>query len=194
MNIIGKGVKPVVFENNMKLPFYGTNVEDSYIDVDRIHAKVTKDGAAVAYGKCTILLLFSYMNNRREKFFIAQSKNIMFSEKVNCTMPSDSNYESLDAQAAFEPQIICKRAPGSGYIWNIEIKGELSIVIRGSSQFESNVNENEFFSDKTTVMPLNSLNMSPDEILNMDSDSLNNLIKSKEDTKEDNNFPEHEGS
>lgn len=196
MNILGKGVKPVVFENNMKLPFYGTNVEDSYIDVDRIHAKVTKDGVAVAYGECTILLLFSYMNNKKEKFFIAQSKNIMFSEKVDCTLPSDKNLETLDAQATFEPQIICERTPGSGYIWSIEIKGELTVVIRGSGQYQPPVKENEIPSDKTTVMPLNSLNLSASEILEMDTDSLSDLIKSKneEQTKEENNSSEQDKS
>lgn len=176
MNFLGKGVKPVVFENNVKLPFYGTNIEDSYIDVDRIHAKVTADGAVAAYGECTLLLLFSYMNTRREKFFIAQSKNIIFSEKVDCSLPSNQNYDLLAAQAAFEPSVACKRSPGSGYVWNIEVKGEISVMVSGSP-----LSEIKSFHGETTVMPLNSLNLSPEEVLKMDAGSLSGLLKNKKD-------------
>lgn len=187
MDILGRGVKPVVFENNMKLPFYGTNIEDSCIDVDRIHAKVTNDGDVVAYGECTILLLFSYINSRREKFFIAQSKNIMFSEKVDCPLPTHDNFDLLSAQAAFEPTVSCKRSPGSGYVWNIEIKGEITAAVNGGAQNLSPLETGKKFSGETTVMPLNSLNISPSEILNMDTDSLNDLIKNNGVQKPNNN-------
>jgi hypothetical protein len=178
MNILGKGSKPVVYKNNIRLQFYGTTVDDCQIAVDHIYTKVMPDGVAVVYGHCTAFLLYSYLDNSGMAVHTADSKSVKFCESIICNIPESTNIELLYPQATFEPHISYNRAVSNAYTWDIEIEGEFDVVIYGdkdvvqSTPFKKSSN----FTENATVMRLNKLGLPADQLLDMDTDSINRLM------------------
>jgi hypothetical protein len=190
---IGKGSKPVVYNSNIRMQYYGTNLEDSCVELDNIYPKVVSKGNVVVFGQITVYLLFSYIDAKKEKKFIAESKKLLFSELVTCHISESANLEFAEAKVSFNPIISCRQTSGSGYTWEYQVEGEFDVNIIGN-ELPSNTNSEENFIDSTestTVMQLGHLGLPANEILEMDSDSLTTLIRSSSDSHHDqpNTFP-----
>lgn len=186
MNVLGKGSKPVTYKSNIRLQFYGTEVDDCCGNVDHIYVKLTEDGTAAVYGDYTYFLLFNYKDKSGQIFRSTDSKSINFSEFINCPLEIKVDAGPLQPKASFQPHINFRRSPANAYTWEIEIEGELEVTVCGEKNGSEDFSfKNEYNSaNNTTVMPLNNLGIPINQLLEMDTASINKLVFSNKDTEQ----------
>jgi hypothetical protein len=171
LDTVSKGSKPVVYKSNMRLKFFSAAIEDSRITIPHIFTKITDDGVVV-FGEYTIFLLFSYLDNQRHKAYITESQSVKFNETVSCHLPAAVDGSSFETQTMFDPQISCVRAASNA--WSIEVKGEFDVFVYGDKEVD--VTDSEGHGDSTTVVRLEGNNLTTNELLDMDTASIEKLL------------------
>jgi hypothetical protein len=182
MDIICKGSKPVVYKSKLNLKFFSASFEDSGVTLTAIFTKLLDDGNAVVYGEYTIYLLFSFINSKNQKEYITKTQCVKFNEVVFCRLPDGAASESLYAQTSFTPRVSSVYESGSG--WDINVEGEFDVFIYGDkATLDAHIislKTSHSNSGTATVICIDKNNISANELLEMDVESIEKISANKQ--------------